>query len=83
MNAAGLLSGVPGTSLRGLYGRAWLPLDDVIARALPGLLDPAALAAVHDEVCLGLASVPVDQHNPSQSGYDGKHVFVFLRQRVG
>ncbi len=50
----GILRGVPGTSLSGLYGRAFLSLDELLP------LDAAALDAVHDEVCLAFAQVPVE-----------------------
>jgi hypothetical protein len=48
----GMLRGVQGTGLRGLYGRPFLPLEP--------LLDLGALDAVHEEVCLALAQMPVD-----------------------
>lgn len=51
-----LLAGVPGTSLVGLYGMPFLRLDDVLAR----FADLRALAAIHDEVCLALAQVPLE-----------------------
>jgi hypothetical protein len=47
-----ILRGVEGTGLRGLYGAPWLPLERY--------LDVDALAALHDEVCLALAQLPVD-----------------------
>lgn len=47
---AGILRGVHGTGLRGIYGQPFLPLDRWI--------DPAAVAALHDEVCLALAQMP-------------------------
>jgi len=50
-----LLRGVPGTSLRGLYGRPWLALDALLGP----LVDEGALRAVHEEVCLALARVPL------------------------
>jgi hypothetical protein len=47
----GWARGVPGTGLAGLLGRPYLPLDE--------LLDLSELDAVHEEVCLALAQVPV------------------------
>jgi hypothetical protein len=41
-----------GSGLRGILGRPYVPLD--------GLLDLAPLDAVHDEICLALAQMPVD-----------------------
>lgn len=41
-----------GTGLRGLWGRPYVPLDRYV--------DTEALAALHDEVCLGIAQMPVD-----------------------
>lgn len=54
---ANILRGVPGTSLTGLWGQAFLPLDDVLADAG---IDLGDLGAIHDEVCLAYASLPVD-----------------------
>ena len=48
----GILRGIAGTGLRGLWGREFLPLDRYI--------DTTAIAALHDEVCLALAQMPVD-----------------------
>ena len=48
----GILRGIAGTGLRGLWGRAFVPLERYV--------DTAALAALHDEVCLALAQMPVD-----------------------
>lgn len=48
----GILRGVAGTGLRGIYGRPYIPLE--------GYIDTGALAALHDEVCLALAQMPVD-----------------------
>lgn len=51
--AAGeILRGVAGTGLRGLWGRPFVPLERYV--------DLEALAALHDEVCLALAQMPVD-----------------------
>jgi hypothetical protein len=44
--------GVRGGGLRGLWGRPYLPLERYI--------DLGPLAAVHEEVCLALAQMPVD-----------------------
>ena len=52
-----ILRGVPGTALGGLWGRPFLPLDEVLADVGVALDD---LAAVHDEICLAYASLPVD-----------------------
>lgn len=43
---------IPGTGLCGLYGRPFVDLEPY--------LDLAALPAIHDEICLGLANMPVD-----------------------
>ena len=48
----GMLRGVPGTGLTGIYGRPFVPLEP--------LLDLGDLDAVHEEVCLALAQMPVD-----------------------
>jgi hypothetical protein len=48
----GILRGVEGTGLRGLWGRTHIPLDRYV--------DTAALPALHDEICLALAQMPVD-----------------------
>jgi hypothetical protein len=45
-------AGVPGTGLRGLYGRPYVDLEPYV--------DTAAFPALHDEICLGLAQTPVD-----------------------
>ena len=50
----GLLRGVPGTSLQGLYGRPFLRLDPLLD------LNDDVLAAIHEEVCEALAQLPVD-----------------------
>ncbi len=47
---AGVVRGVAGTGLRGLYGRPFVPLDRWV--------DPVAVASLHDEVCLALAQLP-------------------------
>ncbi|MDP2341615.1 MAG: hypothetical protein Q8O67_11710 [Deltaproteobacteria bacterium] len=54
----GLLRGVKGTSLSGLYGRPFLKLDALLGNLI-GLRDDV-LAAVHEEICMALAQVPVD-----------------------
>lgn len=54
---AGLLRGVDGTNLVGLYGRPFVPLDEALREVGIGTGD---LRAVHDEVCLAYASLPVD-----------------------
>ncbi|MBL8685395.1 MAG: hypothetical protein JNK05_39820 [Myxococcales bacterium] len=46
------MMGVAGTGLRGVYGLPWLSLEP--------LLDLSALDAVHEEVCVALASLPTD-----------------------
>lgn len=43
---------VPDVGLRGLFGRPFVDLEPY--------LDLAALPAIHEEVCLGLANLPVD-----------------------
>lgn len=48
----GILRGVEGTGLRGLWGRPYIPLDRYI--------DTSGFEALHDEVCLALAQMPVD-----------------------
>jgi hypothetical protein len=48
----GAMAGVERTGLRGVYGLPWIALDD--------LLDLSTLDAVHEEVCLALASAPTD-----------------------
>lgn len=48
----GILAGVAGTDLVGLYGRPFLVLDE--------LLQLPPLDAIHEEVCLALAQVPVE-----------------------
>jgi len=53
---ADALRGVAGTSLVGLYGRPFVRLDDVLAAHR---VDLSVLDAVHDEVCLAYASLPV------------------------
>ena len=50
----GLLRGVPGTNLRGLYGRPFLRLDALLA------IPAEVFAAIHEEVCTALAQLPVD-----------------------
>ncbi len=50
--ASAILRGVDGTGLRGLWGRTHIPLERYV--------DTAAFAALHDEICLGLAQMPVD-----------------------
>jgi hypothetical protein len=55
--ASGILRGVADTSVVGLWGRAFLPLDDVLAAVG---VDLGALPALHDEVCVAYASMPVD-----------------------
>lgn len=47
-----ILRGVPGTGLRGLWGRPFVPLDRYV--------DVAAFPALHEEACLALAQMPVD-----------------------
>ncbi len=54
--------GVPGTSLVGLYGRPFLDLTPLLS--LPPLDD------VHEEVCAGLAQVPVDYTGGSHRSMD-------------
>jgi hypothetical protein len=54
-----ILCGVEGTSLRGLYGHIFLPLDDVL-REVGVVLSSGLLAAIHAEVCLAYATMPVD-----------------------
>jgi hypothetical protein len=49
--------GVPDTSLVGLYGRPFLALDEALAAAG---VDFGVLPAIHDEVCVAYASMPVD-----------------------
>ncbi len=44
------MAGVAGKGLRGVYGLPWLSLES--------LLDLSSLDAVHDEVCVALASLP-------------------------
>jgi hypothetical protein len=54
-----ILRGVPGTSLVGLYGRSFLPLDTLLQEV--GVdLSQHLLEAVHAEVCLAYATMPVD-----------------------
>src|SRR5687768_7862922 len=55
-----ILRGVPGTSLRGLYGRPFVPLDALLSEVLAPEPLEATLRAVHEEVCLGLAQVPIE-----------------------
>jgi hypothetical protein len=50
--SSSVLRGVAGTGLTGLWGRPFLPLDD--------LLDLGAVDDVHEEICLALAQVPLD-----------------------
>lgn len=45
-------SGVPGTGLRGLYGRPYVDLG--------GFLELGGLPELHEEICAGLAQMPVD-----------------------
>lgn len=52
VNDDAALRGVEGTGLTGLFGRPYLPLDE--------LLDLSELDAVHEEVCLALTQMPVD-----------------------
>ena len=54
-----IVRGVAGTSLRGLFGRPFLPLDDLL-RDGGIVLSRTVLTAVHDEVCLAYATMPVD-----------------------
>ncbi len=54
---AGIWRGVVGTDLVGLYGRPFLALDDALAAVD---VDLSSLRAVHDEVCVAYASMPVD-----------------------
>lgn len=49
--------GVDGTDLVGLYGRPFLTLDEVLTASGVEL---ATLSAIHDEVCLAYAALPVD-----------------------
>lgn len=56
-DSGGILRGVAGTSLVGLYGRPFLPLDEALAVAG---VDLSILGAIHDEVCLAYATMPVD-----------------------
>ena len=44
--------GVAGSGLVGLYGRPYVPLEEH--------LDLSALPAVHEEICMALAQMPVD-----------------------
>jgi hypothetical protein len=53
----GLRRGVAGTSLVGLWGRPHLRLDEALARIGIGAAD---IAALHDEVCIAYASLPVE-----------------------
>lgn len=46
------MMGVSGTGLRGVFGLPWMSLES--------LLDLSQLDAVHDEVCVALASLPTD-----------------------
>lgn len=55
----GILRGVPGSSLVGLYGRPFLPLD-MLLREVGVDLSPPLLDAIHREVCLAYATMPVD-----------------------
>lgn len=43
---------IPGTGLHGLYGRPFVDLEPY--------LDLSQLPAIHEEICLGLANMPVD-----------------------
>jgi len=52
MDHEGRRSGVPGTGLRGLFGRPYVDLERH--------LDLSALPAIHEEISLGLAQMPVD-----------------------
>lgn len=58
----GVLRGVAGTTLVGLYGRPFLPLDELLP--LPALDD------VHDEICLAFAQVPVEYTGGSHRSMD-------------
>jgi len=55
----GILRGVPESSLVGLYGRPFLPLDALL-QELGVDLSPSLLEAIHAEVCLAYATMPVD-----------------------
>ncbi len=71
-NQAGILRGVAGTGLVGLYGRPFLRLDDVLGDVLVESVGPLppVLANIHEEVCLGLAQIPVDYTGGSHRSMD-------------
>ncbi len=51
----GILRGVPGTNLSGLYGRPFLRLDTLL-----DLESGDVLAPLHEEICTAFAQLPVD-----------------------
>ncbi len=54
---SGILRGVESTALVGLWGQPFLPLDELLVQVG---VDLSVLPAIHDEVCLAYASMPVD-----------------------